>query len=108
MHAASARIIEAGVFDFDVPAGPAAQTLREFAEQAGREIVFSPAAVQAATTLNDPLITRASCVLLMPLTANAAAALPALHFDPTVSGSVVIHHANNGQTDRRFRYLVMG
>jgi hypothetical protein len=66
------------------------------------------AASAAGTILNDPLITRASCVLLMPLTANAAAALPALYFDPTVSGSVVIHHPNNGQTDRRFRYLVMG
>ena len=62
----------------------------------------------ATTTLNDPLITRASCVSLMPLTANAASALPTLYFDPTGSGSVVIHHANNGQADRRFRYVVMG
>jgi len=62
----------------------------------------------ATTVLADPLITRASCVSLMPLTANAAAALPALHFDPTDSGSVVIHHANTAQADRRFRYLIMG
>jgi hypothetical protein len=66
------------------------------------------AAGAATTTLEDPLITRASCVSLMPLTASAAAALQTLYFDPTASGSVVIHHANNGQIDRRFRYLVMG
>jgi len=60
------------------------------------------------TTLTDPLITRASCVSLMPMTANAASALSTLYFDPTGSGSVVIHHANNAQTDRRFRYAIMG
>lgn len=62
----------------------------------------------ATTTLSDPLITRASCLSLMPLTGNAAAALPTLYFDPTDSGVVVIHHANNAQTDRTFRYIVMG
>ena len=66
------------------------------------------AAGAATTTLNDPLITRASCVLLMPLSANAASALQTLYFDDTGAGSVVIHHANNAQTDRRFRYSVMG
>jgi hypothetical protein len=66
------------------------------------------AAGASTTTLNDPLITRASCVSLMPLTANAASALATLRFDPTESGSVVVHHTNNSQTDRRFRYLVVG
>jgi hypothetical protein len=62
----------------------------------------------ASTVLNDPLITRGSCVSLMPLTANAASALSMLYFDPTESGSVVVHHANNGQTDRLFRYAIIG
>lgn len=62
----------------------------------------------ATTTLNDPLITRGSALALMPLTANAAAALATLYFDPTASGSVVIHHANNAQTDKTFRYAVIG
>lgn len=66
------------------------------------------AAGAASTVLADPLITRASCVALMPLTANAAAALPALYFDPTDSGSVAIRHANTAQADRTFRYLIMG
>jgi len=62
----------------------------------------------ATTTLDDPLITRASFVALMPMTANAASALSALYFDPTSSGTVIIHHANNAQADRQFRYLVIG
>ena len=35
---------------FDLPAGDAAQTLKQFAQQARREIVFSPAAVAGVTT----------------------------------------------------------
>jgi hypothetical protein len=70
------------------------------------EIVL--AAGSATTVLNDPLITRASCIMLMPLTANAANALSTIFFDPTGSGAVVMHHANNGQTDRSFRYAVIG
>ena len=35
---------------FDVPAGDATQTLARFAEQADREIVFSPAAVRGVQT----------------------------------------------------------
>ena len=62
----------------------------------------------ATTVLNDPLITRASCITLMALTANAANALPTLYFDPTGSGSVVVRHASNGQTDRLFRYAIIG
>lgn len=60
------------------------------------------------TTLIDSLITQASLIVLMPMSANAAAALQSLHFQPTDTGSVVIHHANNGQTDRWFRYAVLG
>jgi hypothetical protein len=66
------------------------------------------AAGSATTVLDDPLITRGSSVTLMPLTANAAGALSTLYFDPTGSGSVVVHHANNGQTDRSFRYAIIG
>lgn len=69
---------------------------------------FVLAAGSATTILNDPLITRASYVSLMPLTANAASALSTLYFDPTGSGSVVIHHANTAQTDRSFRYAIIG
>lgn len=66
------------------------------------------AAGSATTVLNDPLITRASSVLLTPQTVNAAGALTSLYFEQTGSGSVVIHHANNAQSDRLFRYAIIG
>lgn len=70
------------------------------------ELILDPGV--EATMLEDPLITQASVIVLMPMTANAAAALQDLHFQPTATGSAVINHANNGQTDRRFRYAVFG
>src|SRR5260221_14706805 len=35
---------------FDIPAGPAGQTLKQFAAQAGREIVFAPETVNGVQT----------------------------------------------------------
>jgi len=62
----------------------------------------------AATMLSDPLITQGSFIGLMPMTANAAAALSGLFFAPSATGSVAISHANNAQTDRTFRYAILG
>ena len=70
------------------------------------EVVLAAGA--ATTILNDPLITRGSCVSLMPMTSNAANAMATMYFEPTDSGSVTVHHANNEQTDRRFRYAIIG
>ncbi len=47
---ASASAAEPAVKTFDLPAGPAAETLKQFAAQAQREIVFSPQAVGTITT----------------------------------------------------------
>jgi iron complex outermembrane receptor protein len=41
---------EAAKKSFDLPAGPASETLKAFARQAGREIVFSADVVEAVTT----------------------------------------------------------
>lgn len=62
----------------------------------------------ASTTLSDELIDEDSVVALMPMTSNAAAAVGTTYFSAPASGSVVINHANNGQTDRTFRYTVTG
>lgn len=66
------------------------------------------AANAPSTILEDPLVTQGSYIGLMPMSANAAAALAGLSFGPSGSGSVVITHANNGQTDRIFRYAILG
>ncbi|MBK8858785.1 MAG: hypothetical protein IPN11_14225 [Opitutaceae bacterium] len=47
---AAAFAAEPAVKTFDLPAGPAAETLKQFAAQSGREIVFSPQAVTQVTT----------------------------------------------------------
>lgn len=62
----------------------------------------------ATTTLTDPRIGANSTILLMATTANAAAALANVYFDTFVKGSCTVHHANNAQTDRIFKYAVIG
>ncbi len=62
----------------------------------------------ATTTLSDTNVGVNSLILLMPTTANAAAALATTYFNTPGKQSVVINHANNAQTDRTFSYLVIG
>lgn len=62
----------------------------------------------ASTTLTDARIGAKSTVLLMPTTANAAGALTTTYFDTFSDGSCTVHHANNAQADKTFRYAVVG
>lgn len=74
--------------------------------------VFTLTASVASSTLTDDRIGFNSAIILVPTTANAAAELGAgtLYISESgrVNGSVVITHANNAQTDRTFRFIVMG
>lgn len=49
-----------------------------------------------------------SVVLLMPKTANAAAAVATTYIATVSAGAFVISHANNVQTDRTFGYACLG
>lgn len=62
----------------------------------------------ATTTLADIRIGADSVILLQPTSANGAAALSGLYFGTPGDGSVTINHANNAQTDKTFRYVVIG
>ena len=66
----------------------------------------------ASTTLNDIRISPQSVIVWHPRTANAAAELAAgtLYITDTniSNGSALITHANNSQTDRHYRYAVIG
>lgn len=66
----------------------------------------------ASTTVTDARIGAASYIGFMPETANAAAELAAgtLYVPDSgrVNGSVSITHANNAQTDRTFRIVIIG
>lgn len=64
----------------------------------------------ASTTVTDARIGYSSAPIAVPLTANAAAELATLYIPSAtiLNGSFVIQHANNSQTDRDFRFVVMG
>lgn len=62
----------------------------------------------AATTLSDKRIGANSSILLMATTANAAGALATTYFTAFGDGTCTVNHANNAQTDRTFRYAVIG
>lgn len=71
-------------------------------------VTFTLAANVATTTLSDVNIGGPSFIEFMPMTANAAAERATLYYDTPLKGSVVVHHANNAQTDRTFTYVVLG
>jgi hypothetical protein len=62
----------------------------------------------ASTALADMRITPNSCILLMPTTANAATALATTYVSARTEESATVTHANNAQTDRTFRYAILG
>lgn len=71
-------------------------------------------ASQTSTVVTDYRIGKDSVILFMPLTANAATELygatmyvTAANIDPR-SNQFTITHANNAQTDRTFRYVLLG
>ena len=74
--------------------------------------LFTLSASVASTTFIDDRISVDSTVVLVPTTANAAAELGAgtLYMSETgrVNGSIVVTHANNAQTDRTFRVVIIG
>jgi hypothetical protein len=60
------------------------------------------------TTITDARISADSVIFLMPTTANAAGAVATTYQGTTANGSVIIHHANAGSTDRTFKYVICG
>jgi hypothetical protein len=64
----------------------------------------------ASTTLAHPLIGPESFLEFQPLTANAKAEYVGASFrvSSQTAESCVIAHANNAQTDREFRVLIIG
>ena len=64
----------------------------------------------ATTTLSDRRIGRTTKVILIPTTANAAAAIATTYLThPNASTeAAVINHANNAQVDKTFGYALLG
>lgn len=63
----------------------------------------------AATTVVTAMNCGAdSYPILIPLTANAAAALATTYVSAVAAGSFTLTHANNAQTDRDFGFVCLG
>ena len=63
------------------------------------------------TTVTDFRVGADTTVILSPITANAAAEIgngTIYHSSTTAGTSFVLTHANNAQTDRDFRYTLLG
>lgn len=62
----------------------------------------------ATTVIAKATIGPDAAVALSPMTANAAAALATTYVSAVAAGQATLTHANNAQTDRTFRYTVIG
>ena len=61
-----------------------------------------------STTVSDNLFESNMVPVLMPTTANAAAALTNVYVSARAKGSFTLTHANNAQVDRTFLYVRLG
>lgn len=62
----------------------------------------------ATTTVTDARIGASTFFGFQPLTADAAAALGGLYVSSQANGTATLAHANNAQSDRTFRVLLIG
>lgn len=66
------------------------------------------AAGVTSTVVNDPAFISSQVPLLVPTTANAAAALSGLYVSARAPGSFTLTHASAGTTDRTYLYVRLG
>lgn len=75
-------------------------------------IDFTLVANASSSTLIDPRISYYTTILYMPMTANASAEIGngTIYIAQATmqSGQAIVTHANNAQTDRSFRFLLIG
>lgn len=60
------------------------------------------------TTIIDPRISYFNAIHLVPLTANAAAALGTTYVSAQLKGQATLTHANDANTDKTFRVVFLG
>ena len=63
----------------------------------------------ATTTISDARISAYTVPICVPTTANAAAiSMPYRDFSTSVNGSMILTHANNANTDKTFKIVLVG
>jgi|TARA_R100000995_G_scaffold34655_2_gene15668 hypothetical protein len=65
-------------------------------------------ASQTTTTLSDRRLGGDSVIVFMPTTANASAGITSLYVSAQGKQTATLTHANNGQTDRTYKYIIIG
>jgi len=61
-----------------------------------------------STVVTNQRVSVETVILMMPLTANAAAALPTTWVSAQANGQFTVSHASAASTDRVFRFLTIG
>lgn len=68
---------------------------------------FTLTASATSTAVSDLRAGSNSIILFTPMTANAATAVATTYISARAKQSFTITHANNGETDRTFTYIVI-
>lgn len=63
---------------------------------------------QTTTIITDLRVGKDSRILLMPITANAAGTLTTTYVSAVGKQTFTITHTNNTQTDKTFKYAIIG
>lgn len=69
---------------------------------------FTMATSATSTVVTDVRVGANTVVLLMPTTANAAGALATTYIGTVAKESFTVSHASNSQSDRTFKYALLG
>jgi hypothetical protein len=72
----------------------------------GGEVTLTPGA--ASTLVLDDQICSSSVIVLAPMSASAANAILSTWLSAPETGRILVNHAIGAETDRTFRYIVMG
>ena len=84
-------------------------TINELADGRSNNVGALTLHASATTTsVNFPTCSLTSTILLVPRTANAAAAVSTTYIQTILNGSFIVAHVNNTQTDRTFDFSCIG
>ena len=65
-------------------------------------------ASQTTRTIADKRLGGNSVLVFMPTTSNASAGMTSLFVSSQGKQTATLSHANNGQTDRTYKYIIIG
>lgn len=63
---------------------------------------------QTTTTYSDTRVTLNSVMVWQPVTAHAAASMNNLYMSAIQSGQIILTHSNTADTDKTYRFVIIG